>query len=130
MSICRAPGGVHGPEVEVVIADGRRGVPHGVEGVDDQRAFAEIGFDAPLERVARIEQQHGTAIGLPGCAQVVEKPGQKRHPAAPVPGKDEPVQIGRPYYGQRDQAGRARRLWLTAEARRPKGAGQRQRKEP
>ncbi len=49
------PGGVHGPEVEVVIADGRRGVPHGVEGVDDQRAFTEIGFDAPLERVAGIE---------------------------------------------------------------------------
>ena len=29
------PGGVHRPEVEVVIADGRREVPHGVEGVND-----------------------------------------------------------------------------------------------
>ena len=50
----------------------------------------------PPRNVSPASKQHRTAIGLPGCAQVVEKPGQKRQSTAPVPGEDEPVQIGVP----------------------------------
>ncbi len=75
---------IHGSEVELVIADGCRRVAHGVVGIDDERALAQIGFHAVQKRIAGIQQQDGASIRCSHRAQVVDEASQQRKPAAPV----------------------------------------------
>ncbi len=62
---------IDGPEIEVVVADRLRRVPHRVVRVDDEGALAEVRLDAALKRVARVDEQDRPAVCRPGRAQVV-----------------------------------------------------------
>ncbi len=50
--------GAFGTEVELVVAQGERGVAHGAVRGDDRRALAEIRLDRALERIAGVDQEH------------------------------------------------------------------------
>jgi hypothetical protein len=86
-----------------VIADGLRRVPQRVVGVDDDRAFAEIGFDVALVGVAGVDQQDGPAICRPRRAQVVDVASEQGETAEAVSRKSFAVQIARADNRQRDQ---------------------------
>ena len=86
--------GIHGAELEVVIAQRRGGIPEGVVGVHDQRTLREVRLDAALPGVAGVEQDHRAAVGGAGGAQVGEVAAEQRQSAAPVIGEDAAVQVG------------------------------------
>ena len=86
-----------------MVADGLRRIPQRVVGVDDDGAFAEIGFDVALKGVAGVDQQDGPAVGRPRRAQVVHVAGKQGKAADAVPRKDLPVQIARADDRQRHQ---------------------------
>jgi hypothetical protein len=78
------------PEIEIVVADGLRGIPHRVVGVDDEGAFAEVRLGAALKRVAGVDQQDRAAVRLPGRAQVVHVSREQGRPPRPFFGKAAP----------------------------------------
>ena len=94
------------PEVEVVVADRLRGVPHRVVRVDDEGALAEIRLDAALKRVAGVDEQDRPAVCRPGRAQIVHVSREQRQAAAPVLRKGRPVEIA----GPDDRQGHQRRF--------------------
>ncbi len=96
------PAGVHRAEVEIVIANRRGGVAERVVRVDDDGALGEIRLDAVEVGVARVEQQHGAAIGSACRAEVLEIATEQGQTPASVDGEDLPVQIRRADEGQRD----------------------------
>ena len=117
------------PEIEIVVADGLRGVPHRVVRVDDEGALAEIRLDVALKRVAGVDQQDRPAVGRPGRAQIVHVSREQRQTAEAVSRKGRPVEIA----GPDDRQGHQRRLvgggTLTCAARRHHQADD-QRPEP
>ena len=50
------------PEIEIVVADGLRGISQRVVRVDDEGAFAEIRLDTALKGVAGVDQQDRPAV--------------------------------------------------------------------
>ena len=93
---------VDGAVLEVVVADGRRGVAERVVGVDDQRALRQVGFDAPLIGIAGVDEEHGAAIGGARGSQVRHVAAEQREAALPAFGEDAAVQVGRADDRQRD----------------------------
>ena len=96
-------------EIEIVVADGLRGIPHRVVGVDDEGAFAEIRLDAALKRVAGVDQQDRPAVRCPGRAQIVHVSREQGQTADPVSRKGRPVEIAGPDNRQRHQRRLVRR---------------------
>ena len=117
---------VDGPEIEIVVADGLRGVPHRVVRVDDEGAFAEIRFGVSLKCIAGVEQQDRAAVGRPGRAQVVHVAREQRQAAEAISRKGRPVEIA----GADNRQGHKRRSigsgTETGEARRPDQADEQQ----
>ena len=101
--ILAGAGAIGCAEIELVIANRQRGVAQCVVRVNDDRAFAQVRLDAALERVARVEQQHGTLIGDPGRAQVVDISSEDANAAAPAALHEIAVQIARTDDGDRDR---------------------------
>ena len=112
---------VDGSEVEIVVADGLRGVPHRVVRVDDEGAFAEIRFDVALKRVARVDQQNRSAVRRARRPQIVHVSGEQRQTTETVCRKRGPVKIAGADNRQRQERGlvRRRRRALGRASRRP-----------
>ena len=114
------------PEIEIVVADGLRGVSHRVVRVDDEGALAEIRLDVALKRIAGVEQQDRAAVGRPGRAQVVHVAREQRQAAEAISRQGRPVEIA----GADNRQGHKRRSigsgTETGEARRPDQADEQQ----
>ena len=63
--------------------------------------MAAIRLDAVEKRVARVEQQHGAAVGATGGAEVLEVPAKERQSAAAIHGEDLAMQVRRANERQR-----------------------------
>ena len=61
--------------------------------VDDERAFAQVRFDSSLERIARVDQHHRTAVLGPCRAQIREIATEQRETAAAVARKHVAMEI-------------------------------------
>jgi hypothetical protein len=100
----------------------QRRVAKRVVGVDDDGPFAQVRLDASLKRVARIEQHHGTPIGSPGGAQVVEITGEDADASASAALHEIAVQVARA--DDRDRDRRRVRLVLNDATETRKGSWQ------
>ena len=112
----RAPGRVRGAEVELVVADRGRGVAERRVRVDDDRAFAQVRFDAALIRVARVDEKHGAAIVRARRAQVAHVTAELGQTAAAVARHEVTVQVGGRDDRQRDDVLRRRSRGRAADA--------------
>ena len=106
---------IDGPEIELVIADDRGRVAKALVRVDDDRAFAQVRFDAALKRVARIDEQHGAAIRGACRAQVAQIAAEKREAALAITREHIAMEVRRADDGQRDDV---RRRFRGGDARR------------
>ena len=103
-------------ELEVVVADGQRGVAHRVVGVHHHAALGQVrlharqGGGGGLERVAGVQEQQGPPIAGPRRAQVVDEAAEHAQAAARVRvRRDAAVQIVGADDGDGDAGGRAGR---------------------
>jgi phytanoyl-CoA hydroxylase len=95
-------------ELEVMIADGGCGVAECVIGIDDERPFAHVGFDAALVGIAGIENDDRAIVGSPCRAQVLHIAAKDVEAAASPVLEDEAVHVVSANNRQR-QGGRGRR---------------------
>ncbi len=95
-------------EIEFMVADRRGCHTHGIVGVDDDGPFNEVGFERPLPHIARIDEQHGTAIVGTRLAQGVDVGGHRDQSTCMAVGGKRAVHIVGADNRNRDFIGRRR----------------------
>ena len=89
----RRRGRTDGPEIELMIADGGRGVAEGVVRRHDIRAFGQVRLEGALEGVARVDQQHRATIPGARSTQVVHVPAEGHQSTAAIAGHHATVDV-------------------------------------